>query len=231
MVVQHENTLSTDHIVISNMSPDVQRTTALNTTTPSSAFDIVALTASVDGLHALSTILSALRADLPASLVVVQHLSPNHPSLLAKILNERTALAVQQAEAGCKLSPGKVFIAPPDYHLLVNPDATLSLSQTEKVHFVRPSAEILFESVAESYQNRAIAVVLTGGNGDGSRGVRMIKQMGGKVIAQDQATSKVWGMPSAAIATGCVDWILSLDKIAEAITNLVIYGDMQGKTI
>lgn len=95
--------------------------------------------------------------------------------------------------------------------------------------FVRPSAEILFESVAESYQNRAIAVVLTGGDRDGSTGVQKIKQMGGKVIAQDQATSKVLGMPSAAIATGCVDWILPLEQIAEAITNLVIYRDIKGK--
>lgn len=230
MVVQLENTPSIDRHKLSNMPPEVEPVAASKTNSPSLAFEIVALTASVDGLNALSTILSALPSDLPAALVVVQHLSPHHPSLLAKILNERTTLAVQQAEEGSKLSPGKVFIAPPNYHLLVHSDATLSLSQTEKVHFVRPSAEILFESVAQSYQNRAIAVVLTGGDKDGSRGVRMIKQMGGMVIAQDQATSKVWGMPSAAIATGCVDWVLPLNQIAQAIANLVIYGDIQGTT-
>lgn len=188
----------------------------------SQGFDIVALTASADGLNALTSVLSALPADFPAAIVIVQHLSPRHPSLMAQILNRCTPLLVEEAEEGSQLSPGKVFIAPPDYHLMVHPDGSLSLSQTEKVHFVRPSAEILFESVAQSYKDRAIAVVLTGGDGDGSRGVQAIKKMGGKVIAQDKATSKVWGMPAAAIATGCVDWILPLDKIGAAITNLVM---------
>lgn len=193
----------------------------------SPAFDLVALTASADGLNALTQVLSALPSDFPTAIVVVQHLSPRHPSLLAEILNRRTSLEVKQAEEGCCLSPGMVFIAPPDYHLLVNGDGCLSLSQTEKVHFVRPAAEVLFQSVAEHYQQRAIAVVLTGGDGDGSRGVQAIKKMGGKVIAQDKATSKVWGMPAAAIATGCVDWVLPLDKIGQAITQLVVYGQLE----
>ncbi len=195
----------------------------------SQGFDVVALTASADGLNALSCVLSALPANFPAAIVVVQHLSPRHPSLMAQILNRRTPLVVKEAKEGSQLSPGKVFIAPPDHHLMVNPDGSLSLSQTEKVHFVRPAAEILFESVAQSYKERVIAVVLTGGDGDGSRGgVQAIKKMGGKVIAQDEATSKVWGMPAAAIATGCVDWILPLDKIGGVITNLVMHGEIQG---
>jgi two-component system chemotaxis response regulator CheB len=122
-----------------------------------------------------------------------------------------------------------VYVAPPDRHLLVNPDGSLSLTKTEKVHWVRPAAENLFESVAKSYKNKAIAVVLTGGDKDGSAGVRYIKEMGGIVIAQDKATSKTWGMPSAAIATGCVDRILPLDKIAEAILSLVEHGKIEGE--
>jgi two-component system chemotaxis response regulator CheB len=204
---------------------DSQISSAQSPTSP--AFDLVALTSSADGLNALTQVLSALAPDFPAPIVVVQHLSPRYPSLLAEILNRRTSLQVKQAEEGCHLSPGKVFIAPPDYHLLVNGDGSLSLSQTEKVHFVRPAAEILFESVAKHYQQRAIAVVLTGGDGDGSTGVQAIKKMGGKVIAQDQATSKVWGMPAAAIATGCVDWVLPLDKIGKAITQLVVHGQLE----
>lgn len=204
---------------------DSQLSSAQSPTSP--AFDLVALTASADGLNALTQILTSLPPDFPAPMVVVQHLSPRHPSLLAEILNRRTSLEVKQAEEGGLLSPGQVFIAPPDYHLLVNADGSLSLSQTEKVHFVRPAAEVLFESVAEHYKQRAIAVVLTGGDGDGSTGVQAIKKMGGKVIAQDQATSKVWGMPAAAIATGCVDWVLPLDKIGQAITQLVMYGQIE----
>lgn len=158
-------------------------------------------------------------------------LSPKFPSFMAQILNRRTPLEVIQAQEGSLLSAGKVFIAPPDYHLLVNSDGSLSLSQTEKVHFVRPSADPLFVSVAENYKDRAIAVVLTGGDGDGSMGVQAIKKMHGKVIAQDQATSTVWGMPASAIATGCVDWVLPLDKIAEAIFNLVTYGEISGNLV
>lgn len=208
---------------------DSQLSSAQSPTSP--AFDLVALTASADGLNALSQILAALPSDFPAAIVVVQHLSPRHPSLLAEILNRRTALEVKQAEEGGLLSPGKVFIAPPDYHLLVNAAGSLSLSQTEKVHFVRPAAEVLFESVAEHYKQRAIAVVLTGGDGDGSTGVQAIKKMGGKVIAQDKATSKVWGMPASAIATGCVDWILPLEKIGKAITQLVVDGQLENNEI
>ena len=206
---------------------DSQISSAQSPTSP--AFDLVALTSSADGLNALTQVLSALAPDFTVPIVVVQHLSPRYPSLLAEILNRRTSLQVKQAEEGGHLSPGKVFIAPPDYHLLVNADGSLSLSQTEKVHFVRPAAEILFESVAQHYQQRAIAVVLTGGDGDGSTGVQAIKKMGGKVIAQDQATSKVWGMPAAAIATGCVDWVLPLDKIGKAITQLVVHGQLENQ--
>ena len=194
-------------------------------------FEIVALTASADGLKALSEILSPLPANFPASIVVVQHLSPKYPSFLAEILNRRTLLEVMQAKEGSILSPGKVFIAPPDYHLLVNSDRSLSLSQSKKMHFVRPSADPLFVSVAENYKDRAIAVVLTGGDSDGSMGVQAIKKMNGKVIAQDRATSTVWGMPAAAIATGCVDWVLPLDKIASAIFNLVMYGEISGNEL
>ncbi|HEY9603847.1 MAG TPA: chemotaxis protein CheB [Allocoleopsis sp.] len=193
----------------------------------SSDFFVVVLAASAHGLDALTRVLSSLPADFPAAIAIVQHLSPDYPSLFAEILNRRTRLQVQQAKQDCYLSPGTVLIAPPNYHLLVDSDGRVSLSQTEKVHFVRPSADILFESAAMNYKERAIAVVLTGGDSDGSTGVQAIKKMGGKVIAQDRETSKVWGMPAAAIATGCVDWVLPLDKIGEALTNLTLYGAIE----
>ena len=120
---------------------------------------------------------------------------------------------------------GRVFIAPPNRHLLVNSDATISLSQSELVHFVRPSADLLFESVAASYKDRAIAVVLTGSGSDGSMGVRAIKKMGGTVIVQDEKTSEFFGMPGAAIQTGNVDFILPLAEISPALVTLVMKGD------
>ncbi len=189
-----------------------------------SAFDVVALAASAGGLTAISRILSALPADFPAAIVVVQHLDPRHRSLMASILSRRTSLQVKQAEEGDSLSPATVYIAPPNRHLLVNPDGTLSLSQSELVHFVRPSADLLFESVAASYQHCAIAVVLTGTGSDGAMGVQAIKKMGGTVICQDEESAEFFGMPSAAIQTGDVDFVLSLDEISSALMTLVMKG-------
>lgn len=188
------------------------------------AFDIVAIAVSADGIKALNQIFSELSPDFPIPIVVVKHLAPNYRSFLANILSYHTCLKVKDAEDQEKMHPSTIYIAPPNYHLLVNSDRSLSLSQSAKVHFVRPSADILFQSVAESYKERAIAVVLTGGDMDGSQGVKAIKKMGGTVIVQDEATSTVFGMPAAAIATGCVDYILPLNEIATAITKLVIEG-------
>jgi two-component system chemotaxis response regulator CheB len=193
---------------------------------PGAAFDVVALAASAGGLMALSQVLSTLPAGFPAAVTVVQHLDPRHRSLMAEILGRRTILLVKQADEGERLSPATVYIAPPDRHLLVNPDGTLSLSQTKLVHFVRPSADLLFESVAASYRERVIAVVLTGTGSDGSMGVQAIHKMGGTVIAQDEKSSEFYGMPEAAIKTGNVDFVLPLSEIAAALVTLVMKGEI-----
>ena len=185
------------------------------------AFDVVALVASAGGLQALSMVLAPLPAEFPAAIVVVQHLDPRHRSLMAEILSRRTKLTVQQAEEGAAMLPANVYIAPPDRHLLVNRDGTLSLSHSELVHFLRPSADLLLESVAASYGRRAIAVVLTGTGSDGAMGVGAIKETGGTVIAQDKDTSEFFGMPGAAARTGKVDFVLSLEEIPAALIALV----------
>ena len=192
--------------------------------TPLAAYDVVALVASAGGLNALSQVLGGLPADFPATIVVVQHLDRHHRSLMAEILSRRTSLRVKQAEEGDHLELGMVYVAPPNSHLLVNADSTLSLTQSELVHFVRPSADLLFESVAASHRERVIAVVLTGTGGDGNMGVRAVKQMGGTVIAQDEETAQFFGMPGAAIATGCVGFVLPLDEISPALITLVMNG-------
>jgi two-component system, chemotaxis family, protein-glutamate methylesterase/glutaminase len=188
------------------------------------ALDVVAVAASAGGLRALSRLLSGLPADFPAAVVVVQHLSPDHLSLMAEILRGRTALPVHQAGAGDRLLPGRVYIAPPDYHVLARPDGTLALWQGQRVHFVRPSASVLFESVAANWGAHAIAVVLTGTGGDGAEGVTAIKLAGGTVIVQDEATSEYFGMPGAAIHTGNVDLVLPLDEIAGTLNRLLRPG-------
>jgi two-component system, chemotaxis family, protein-glutamate methylesterase/glutaminase len=189
-----------------------------------SSFEIVALAASAGGLRALTDVLSALPRDFPVALVVVQHLDPRHRSLMAEILGKRTSLLVREARDGDALEPGLGAVCPPKRHLLVNPDRTLSLSQSELVHFVRPSADLLFESTAAAYKERAIAVVLSGAGRDGAMGVRAIKKMGGTVIVQDEKTSQFFGMPGAAQQTGLVDFILPLSEIAPALRTLVSGG-------
>ncbi|MEH1874649.1 chemotaxis protein CheB [Nostoc sp.] len=186
------------------------------------AFDIVAIAASAGGLTALIKVLSTLPPEFTAAIAIVQHIAPEYPSLMAEILSRRTAITVKKAQEGDCLTPGIAYIAPPNRHLLVNGDGTLSLSQSESVHFLRPSADLLFKSVAATYKNRAIGLVLTGTGSDGAIGVKAIKKMGGIIIVQDVKTAEFSGMPSAAIQTGNVDFILPLDEISSSLVTLVM---------
>ncbi|MEH2405596.1 chemotaxis protein CheB [Nostoc sp.] len=186
------------------------------------AFDIVAIAASAGGVTALIEVLSTLPAEFTAAIAIVQHLPPQHPSLMAEILSRHTAIRVKQAEEGDILTPGTAYMAAPDHHLLVNGDGTLSLSQSEWVRFLRPSADLLFESVAAIYKNRAIALVLTGTGSDGTIGVKAIKKMGGTVIVQDIKTAEFSGMPSAVIQSGNADFILPLNEISSTLMTLVM---------
>jgi len=187
------------------------------------SFPVIAMAASVGGLKALSIILGGLPADFPAAIAIVMHVAPDHKSLLAGILKCRTQLQVTEAHTGDVLVPSKVFVAPPNHHLFVVKGNCLKLSSSraQKIHFARPSAEPLFASVAEVYGKNAIAVVLTGGDGDGSFGVQIIKEKGGTVIAQDRPTSENFSMPETSIQTGDVDYILPLDQIAPMLIALV----------
>jgi two-component system chemotaxis response regulator CheB len=188
------------------------------------AYDVVAVASSAGGVVALGRVLPQLPADFSAAVLVVQHLDPRHRSVMAEILSRRTALRVVEAVHGQPVEPGTVYVAPPNRHLLVGPGGRVSLSDSELVHFVRPSADLLFESVAGGYRERAIAVVLTGCGQDGAMGVRAIKKMGGTVIVQDEQSSQFQGMPQAAIRTGDADFVLPLGEIAGALVTLVMPG-------
>jgi two-component system, chemotaxis family, protein-glutamate methylesterase/glutaminase len=186
---------------------------------------IVAVAASAGGLAALTTVVKALPESFASPMVVVQHLDPHHRSMIAEILARHTPCEVKQAEEGERLRSCTVYIAPPDRHLLVNRDHTLSLSTAELVHFLRPSADLLLESVAAVYGPRAVAVVLTGTGRDGSMGAAAIKQRGGLVIAQDEATSEFFGMPGAVIEAGLADFILPLERIGPRLITLIGKGE------
>lgn len=185
---------------------------------------VVALVSSAGGLKALAEVLNRLPAHFPAPILIVQHLDRRHPSILAQILARGTKLIVRQAHAGDQIQPGVVHVAPPDEHLLVGPDGALSLSHAKLVHFVRPSGDLLLESLAASYGRKAIAVILTGSGSDGAQGVRAVKEKGGVVIAQEIASAEYRNMPEAAVQTGCVDHQLPLEKIGPELVRIVNGG-------
>jgi two-component system chemotaxis response regulator CheB len=184
-------------------------------------FDVVGLAASSGGLHALTEVLSTFGVNFPAAIVIVQHLGPQYVSHMAALLGRRTALRVRDAFEGCRLEPGFAWVAPPDRHMIVDAQGVIALTQSARVHFVRPSADPLFESMAVAFRKRAIAVILTGSGSDGAAGARAIKNGGGTVIIQDEATSASWGMPRAVLATGCADMVLPLAAIGPALLDLL----------
>ncbi|MFI7116763.1 chemotaxis protein CheB [Amycolatopsis sp. NPDC049868] len=184
-------------------------------------YEIVAIGASAGGVKALLTVLKALPADFPVPLVIVQHLDPRHDTVLAELLDRRSRLRVKLAEDGDVVEPGVAYLAPPDRHLLVGPGGELRLSHRDKVRFVRPSADPLFESVAEVYGQRALVCVLTGTGCDGLAGARAVSSRGGTVVAEDPSTAEFKGMPQAVVNAAAVDLTLPLDEIAAALVALI----------
>jgi two-component system chemotaxis response regulator CheB len=184
-------------------------------------FDVVAIGASAGGVEALHVVVEALPVDFPVPVLIVQHMDPRHRSMLAGLLGRRCRLRVKQATNDEPVHPGTVYIAQPDAHLLVR-EGRLVLTDTKLVHFSRPSIDLLFESVADAYGDRAISVILSGTGMDGADGTRAIKAKGGTTIAQTPASAAHAGMPQAARATGCVDVTLPLEEIGPAIVSLVV---------
>ncbi|MCX4236967.1 chemotaxis protein CheB [Streptomyces sp. NPDC020707] len=186
-----------------------------------SGFGVVAIASSAGGIRALGTLLGALDPALPVPVLVVQHLDRKRRSLIAEVLGRQSALPVKLAEHHERIQLGTVYVAPPNRHLLVGPTGLLRLSESQPVHFVRPSADLLFGAVSSAYGSRALACVLTGSGVDGAAGVLDVKERGGTVIAQDPRTAEFAGMPQAAVNSGAVDLVLSLEEIAEAVHGLV----------
>lgn len=185
-----------------------------------SFFDIVAIGASAGGVKAITSILGDLPENFPAAVVIVEHLAPEQKSAMAEILQWNCKLKVKDAEDGEDLKPGVVYVATPDRHMLVN-YRKIALTSTDRVHFLRPSIDVLFNSVAADFGSKAIGIILTGTGKDGSVGLKAIKARGGVTIAQDKKTSESFGMPEAAIKAGAVDFVLPLQDIGPAIIKLI----------
>ena len=183
-------------------------------------FQAVVIGVSTGGVRALQTLLGQLPADFSLPVLVVQHMTPDSGSGFAKLLDDRCALHVKEADEQEIILPGTVYLAPPNYHLLVEPAGFLSLSADPPVSFSRPSVDVLFESAAAVFGPELIGVVLTGANFDGSRGLKAIKQGGGVAIVQDPEDAEAEQMPLAAIAATRVDYVVALDGIAALLQEL-----------
>ncbi|BCJ85281.1 protein-glutamate methylesterase/protein-glutamine glutaminase [Effusibacillus dendaii] len=185
---------------------------------------LVAIGTSTGGPRALQTVLTQLPADLPAAVVVVQHMPPGFTKSLAKRLDQICAIRVDEATNGQVLEMGHVYIAPGDYHMEIKQTGgrcEVQLDQSPPVGGHRPAVDNLFFSVAKLHGISLQAVILTGMGSDGSKGLRSIKQVGGKTISEAKETCIVYGMPKAAFETGCVDAVVPLENVAQQILNFL----------
>ena len=186
------------------------------------SYELIVIGASWGGLHAVSEILAALPEDLDAAVVVAQHRKADSlDGGLASILSLRTRLPVRDAEGKEPIAPGNVYLAPPDYHLLID-RGYFSLSTEDPVRYARPSVDVLFESAAEAYGERVIGVILTGANEDGAAGLARIKEAGGVAIVQDPQTAERARMPEAALEATSADVVLPLDEISPFLRGLCL---------
>lgn len=181
--------------------------------------ELVVIGCSLGGMHALQTIFSSLTDDFCVPIAVVQHRHKNSNEGLPSYFRRRSNLCVIDVDDKQPIKPGCVYLAPADYHLLVE-RGEFSLSVDAAVAFSRPSIDVLFESAADAYRENVVGVVLTGANADGARGAKRIKQRGGIVIVQDPATAEAPAMPQAAIEAVRVDQILPLDRIGPYLVEL-----------
>lgn len=183
--------------------------------------DLVVVGASAGGVEALIRLAQLLPADLPAAVMIVLHLHPASPEVLPKILSRHAALPVMLAQDGEVIRPGRIYIARPDCHLLVE-DGTLRLGHGPREHFCRPAVDPLFRTAAEASGPRVVGVVLTGAGANGTLGLLAIKRGGGVTMAQDPKEALWPSMPSSAIRCVGVDYVLPLAELAKKLVELVL---------
>ncbi|MBW4470458.1 MAG: chemotaxis protein CheB [Stenomitos rutilans HA7619-LM2] len=183
-------------------------------------FELVVIGTSLGGFSALKALLGALKSPFPLAIAIVQHRHKESGTLMSGYMQQYTTLPIHEAEDKDELLPGHVYLAPADYHLLVE-RGHLTLSVDDPVCFARPSIDVLFESAADTYGKRVIGIILTGANRDGTNGLARIKAKGGVAIVQDPVTAEIGMMPQLAIAKTAVDAILPLPEIAPYLVHLL----------
>ena len=183
-------------------------------------YEAIVIGASSGGMSALKFIFSALPADFNTPIIIVQHISPRSDNQWIEFLNDKSNLNLKEADEKEKIENENVYIAPANYHLMIEKEKTFSLTIDERINYARPSIDVLFESAAEAYKNKLIGVVLTGSNNDGTNGIKRIKEFGGLAIVQNPETAESSYMPASAIAAIKPDYILSLEEIIELLIKL-----------
>lgn len=183
-------------------------------------YEAIVIGVSAGGMKAMKVIFSLLPKDFNIPIIIVQHLSSRSENQWIKLLNDKSNLFIKEADEKEIIEQGIVYIAPPNYHLLIETNKTFSLTIDEYVNFARPSIDVLFESAAEAYKNKLIGVVLTGSNNDGTKGIKRIQECGGLVIIQNPETAESAYMPASAIAAVHPDYILSLEDIIKLLINI-----------
>lgn len=175
---------------------------------------------SAGGLAALHLLLGGLSQPLPVPMVLVCHSGSEDMRLFCELLASRSGLPVREAEERQLAQPGQVYVAPSGYHLLVEHDGRFALSVDPRVAFSRPSIDVLFESAAEAWRERLLAVLLTGANADGAHGCQRVRGLGGRVIVEDPRTAHVGTMPAAALELAGADHCLPLADIPPLLETL-----------
>lgn len=180
---------------------------------------VVLIGGSTGSLDVLLRLLPALRSPVPFALVIVLHRRNTADSTLANLLALKTSLPLREVDDKDVLTPGIIYLVPADYHLLFETDGTLSLDDSEKVNYSRPSIDVTFESAADVYGPAVMGILLSGANADGSEGLKAIKQAGGIVVVQRPDTAQVAFMPQQAILTTPTDYILDIDQLIHLLTH------------
>ena len=183
-------------------------------------YEAIVIGVSSGGMNALKVMFSLLPKEFNTPIIIVQHISSQSENLWIRLLNDKSNLYIKEADEKESIEQGKVYIAPPNYHLLIERDKTFSLTIDERVNYARPSIDVLFESAAEAYKSKLIGVILTGSNNDGTNGLKRIKEYGGLTIVQDPATAESSYMPASAIAVVQMDYILTLENIIKVLIKI-----------
>jgi len=183
--------------------------------------EAVVIGVSAGGIKALGIILPALPRDFPVPVMVVIHLPPSRKSIVAELFEDKCALQVREAEDKERLVPGVVYFAPPDYHLLVETDRSLSLSSEEPVMFSRPSIDVLFETAADAYGPGLVGIILTGANPDGAQGLKAVAARGGRAVVQTPENAFAPAMPEAALQSCPEATSMDLEDIAPYLQKAV----------